>query len=107
MIIAVFSKPFPAGCITGPVQVQRNSNYLEITNYLSMSFLFYFVDKAIHGVGDLGKVYTQPLTIECWGHRFVITGSDIDNTRDKAHVTIIARAIYRRNKFIVKVLCIL
>ena len=72
-----------------------------------MRFLFYFVDKAVHGMGNLWKVYAKPLTIECCRHRLIVLGSDIDNARDKADVTIITDTIYRRNKLIVKVLCIL
>ena len=107
VVSELFGKPLPAGCVTGPVQVQGNSYYLDITNYLSVRFLFYFVDKAVHRMSDLGKVYAKPLAVECCRHRLVVLSGDIDDARYKADVTIITGTIDRRNKFIVQVLNIL
>src|SRR4030095_9679696 len=86
---------------------QWNSHHFNISNDLTIRLLFYFVDKTIHGAGDLGKVNTKPLPIKCCRHQIIIFRSNIYNTRDKTGIAIITGTVNSRNKFIVKVLYIL
>src|SRR6185369_5893712 len=103
MVVAFLCKPLTACYIECPVQVQWNSYYIEITNYLSMRLLFYFVNKAVHGDCDLGKIHTKPLTIECCGHSIIVFRSDIHNARNEGNVAIITGTVNRRNKLIVEI----
>src|SRR4051794_32328597 len=99
--------PSPTRRVARSVQVQRNSNDLEIAEKLAVSLQLDLIDETVHRLGDAREVVSEPLAVELRRHRLVILGSDVD---DASHVTdgsVIARSIHRGNELVLRVLGVL
>src|SRR5215510_8527933 len=92
--------PRAAGDVSSAVQVQRDSDDVNLTHNFSVGLLVDLFYESIHGCSNRRKVLAQIISVALSWHGLVVLGRNVDDPQDMGNACILGDAVDCRNELV-------